>query len=378
MSYKKFVLCATAATLAGWPWCTASAGDLKISIPQRAKLTPVQRLNRDGVAEVRKHHYQKAKNLFHRAFLFDPDDPFTLNNLGYISELEGDAESAQRFYSLALQQASNAVVDKASVQQAEGKSVRDVLAGGHGFTQSNAANREAIELLSKGRATEADTVLQKALSTDPLNAFTLNNIGVAKETQSELKEAVKYYNQAAGSPQAAQAATLASDKAWQGKPLNELAAANAKRVQQRLRGEDGAHAQASRLDFRGVTALNHNDRAGAREYFQQAYALDPSYSFSLNNIGYLSEMDGDLETAQTFYEKAQSADRGKSRIGLATRSSAEGMKLSEVAADNNQQAEGELTAKRAARKAEKGPIQLQQRTRPAVTTDQAAKPAVPK
>jgi len=381
MSYKRFIFCAAAAVLITWPSCTVTAGDLKISVPQRAKLTPVQRLNRDGVDAVRKHRYVKAKALFYKAFLFDPDDPFTLNNLGYIAEMEGDADSAQRFYALALQQASNAVVDKASAHQAEGKSVRDVLAGGHGFTQSNAANREAIALLSKGRATEANAVLQLALAADPLNAFTLNNIGVAKEMQGELENAVKYYSQAAGAPQAVQVVTLASDNAWRGKPLNELAASNAQRVQKRLRGEDGAQAQASRLDFRGVTALNHNDKDGAREYFRQAYALDPSYSFSLNNIGYLSELDGDLETAQTFYDKARTADRGKSRIGLATRSSAEGMKLSEVAAGNNQQAEDRMTEKRAVRQAEKNPIQLQKRTRPAVKTEQPAstpEPVAPK
>ena len=371
MSYKRLALCAVLAAVAAWPSGSANAGDLKINLPQRSKLTPVQRLNREGVDAVRKHQYDKAKTLFYRAFLFDPDDPFTLNNLGYISELEGNAESAQRFYGLALQQASNAVVDKASAPQAEGKSVHDVLAGGHDFTQSNAANREAIGLLSKGRASEANLVLQQALPASPRNAFTLNNVGVAKEMQGELEEAVKYYTLAANAPQAAEAVALASDRSWRGKPLNELAASNAKKVQLRLQNESGDQAKASRLDFQGVSALNRNDRSGARQYFQQAYALDPNYSFSINNIGYLAELDGDLETAQNFYERARNADHGKSRIGLATRSSAEGMKLSEIAADNNQQAEASIKEKRGIRLREKGPIQLQKRTRPPAKTQQS-------
>jgi tetratricopeptide (TPR) repeat protein len=77
-----------------------SAGDLRIPLPKKSKYTPVQKLNRDGVAAVEKHQYDKAKKLFYKAYLIDPNDPFTLNNLGYISELEGDIEriKGQRRY----------------------------------------------------------------------------------------------------------------------------------------------------------------------------------------------------------------------------------------------------------------------------------------
>jgi len=33
-------------------------------VPQRSKLTPVQRLNREGVDAIRNHRYEKAKALF--------------------------------------------------------------------------------------------------------------------------------------------------------------------------------------------------------------------------------------------------------------------------------------------------------------------------
>src|SRR5579862_3999938 len=98
----------------------AQAGDLKINIPKRSTLTPVQRLNREGVEAVRKHNYPKAEQLFYKAYLFDPDDPFTLNNLGYISELQGQVDRAQRFYSLAAAQPSEAVIDVASVRRVVG------------------------------------------------------------------------------------------------------------------------------------------------------------------------------------------------------------------------------------------------------------------
>ena len=78
---------------------SARAGDLKLTLPKRSELTFVQRLNRDGVDALRKQQYEKAETLFYKAYLFDPGDPFTLNNLGYISELQGQLDRAQKFYS---------------------------------------------------------------------------------------------------------------------------------------------------------------------------------------------------------------------------------------------------------------------------------------
>ena len=73
------------------------AGDLRINLPKRTEATPVQKLNREGVKEIQRHRLDRAEKLFYRAYLIDPDDPFTLNNLGYISELQGKVERAQRY-----------------------------------------------------------------------------------------------------------------------------------------------------------------------------------------------------------------------------------------------------------------------------------------
>src|SRR5215475_8263209 len=97
------------------------AGDLRIPLPKRSKITPVQELNREGVEALRKNQFTKARSLFYKAYLYDPDDPFTLNNLGYISELEGQVDRAQKFYELAGQGTSEAVVDRASAKAFEGK-----------------------------------------------------------------------------------------------------------------------------------------------------------------------------------------------------------------------------------------------------------------
>ena len=80
----------------------AHAGGLRITIPKRSEATPVQKLNREGVKEIQNHRLARAERLFYRAYLIDPDDPFTLNNLGYISELQGKIDRAQRYYQLAF------------------------------------------------------------------------------------------------------------------------------------------------------------------------------------------------------------------------------------------------------------------------------------
>ena len=54
----------------------ARAGDVTLTLPKRSQLTPVQRLNREGVEAVRKQQYEKAETLFYKAYLYDPGDPF--------------------------------------------------------------------------------------------------------------------------------------------------------------------------------------------------------------------------------------------------------------------------------------------------------------
>src|SRR4051812_45180701 len=141
----------------------AFAGDIHLKLPKKSHPTPVQKLNQDGVKAVEKHDYKKAKKLFYQAYLLDPDDPFTLNNLGYMAELDGEIDRAQRYYALAAEQNSDAVVDRATIKKAEGKAVAQV-AGSAADDQMrvNRLNVYAIGLLEKDRAPEADVALQKA------------------------------------------------------------------------------------------------------------------------------------------------------------------------------------------------------------------------
>jgi len=156
------------------------AADLHIKIPKRSKPTPVQQYNRDGVKAIDKRDFKKAKQLFYKAYLLDPNDPFTLNNLGYISELEGDVDRAARFYDLSAENSSEALVDRASSKDIQGKTVAQVAGRtGENSLEVNRMNVSALSLLQKDRAPEADVLLTKALAVDPKNPFTLNNLGFA-------------------------------------------------------------------------------------------------------------------------------------------------------------------------------------------------------
>src|SRR5437588_4182253 len=213
MSWKSCVVVGVMGAIIASAAPAARAGDLKITLPRGSHFTPVQRLNREGVEAIRKHNYEKAEVLFYKAYLLDPDDPFTLNNLGYIAELQGQVDRAQRFYQLAGQQASDAVIERASSQRVEGRPIKEALAVSDPPLQINHDNVEAVRSLSQGRAPEADLLLQNDLKSDPQNIFTLNNLGVAKEMEGESQEALKYYD-AASASRSDVVAVVTLDRTW--------------------------------------------------------------------------------------------------------------------------------------------------------------------
>ena len=149
--------------------------------------------------------------------------------------------------------------------------------------------------------------------------------------------------------------------AWRGKPVSEMATDSARKVIQRLRHPESTEAKAAEFNLRGVSAVNRNDWHEAEQDFREAYSLDPSNAFSLNNAGYLAEMYGDRETAEFFYEKARQAAGPKDRIGIATDRSAKGLRLSVVASDSDQKVDQKMTEENELKHRRPGPIQLKRR-----------------
>lgn len=344
-----------AASVSSW------AGDLRITIPKRSKPTPVQALNREGVKAVEKHQIEKAQKLFYKAYLIDPDDPFTLNNLGFVSELQGKVERAQRYYELASRQESGTTIDQASVPELKGKPLTEVTtAFGNRDLRVNRGNVQAMSLLTQGRTQEADVVLQKTLAVNPNNPFTLNNLGYTMEAEGELEAALKFYDQAANQ-HSSEKIVVALNPRWRGKSISEVATANATAVRRRIETEQSVPAQVARLNLRGVSALNRNDVAAARQFFLDAYKLDGNNAFSLNNMGFVSELNGDQETAEDFYTRARAASGSAARVTVANRHEMQGLSLSQVASSNDEGSQANLEAVREERVRHGGPIQLKRR-----------------
>ncbi|MGH9497958.1 MAG: tetratricopeptide repeat protein [Terriglobales bacterium] len=362
------------AALTGMFTHVAYGGDLKITLPKRSHLTPVQRLNQEGVEAVQKHQYEKATALFYKAYLYDPDDPFTLNNLGYIAELDGQVDRAQHFYELASLQSTDAVIARASSSKLDGQPFEAAIKGVRDQpVEITRANVSAVHLLSQRRGSEAEALLRTALAVDPHDPFTLNNLGVAKEVEGDLKDALKYYKEAAET-HSSQAVIVTYNRAWRGRSVSEMASESAGRLEQRIQSET-VQERAALLNLEGVAAINRNDWQDADQNFRAAYSLDPNSAFSLNNIGYVAEMTDDPETAQLFYQKARQAQTAGARVDLATRQSAEGMKLFEVSGDNDQKVATEIAQAAQARRRESGPIELKHRDNTPVV--ESAEPATP-
>ncbi len=338
---------------AGW-----SEDTLRITIPGRSEFTVVQRLNREGVDAVKKQQIEKAARLFYKAYLFDPADPFTLNNLGYISELQGNLDRARRFYSLAAEQGCKADIDRSNAKQLEGKPMQYAFENLQDIPMRvNRMNVDAMTLLSEHQGFEAVSLLRKALALDAMNPFTLNNLGVADESIGDYSGALASYTSAAAIHSAKRVA-ITQDRTWRGRSVSVMAAASARRLVDRMKKMDITERNAAMLTLRGVSATNRNEWLVARQDFLDAYSLDPFSAFSLNNRGFVAEMDGDLETAQDFYEKARQASGSDDRIGLATQLLSEGKKLSSIAATNNLEVNRELEIYSQKRHQETGPIEL--------------------
>jgi Flp pilus assembly protein TadD len=335
--------------------------EFRVNIPKRTKPTPVQKLNQEGVKAAKKQQLEKAETLFYRAYLLDPDDPFTLNNLGYISELQGKIDRAERYYSLAAQHTSETTIADSTVPDLKGQYLAKATSfSGNQQLRINRDNIEAMNLLQQGRTQEAEEALNRTLALDPRNPFTLNNLGYTMEQEGNLEAALRYYGDAANL-NSKESIVVSLDPHWRGKAISEVAASNVQAVQRRMQSENTSAARASRLNLQGVFALNHNDAQKARGYFDQAYKLDPYSPFSLNNMGFVSEMNGDQETADEFYTEAKDAPGSIARVTAASHSEMKGMTLSEVAGDNSQDTEANLQAVQEARRRQGGPIVLRRR-----------------
>ena len=331
---------------------------LKIPIPERSVSSPTQKLNREGVAQLKHGHREKAKHLFYRAYLIDPQDPFTLNNLGYISELEGDGVHALRYYDLAARSHTDALIDQSSAAELKGRPLDEAFRKvATANQQVSKINEQAIVLFQKGQTFEARNMLRSAVVEHPKDPFLLNNLGYAMESVGDLNEALRCYS-AAASIHSTEKVVVTPSAKWRGRPISEVAAQNAEAISQQIARGEGVEATAARLNLRGVAALNDNQPLQARELFTQAYQLDKQNAFTLNNLGYIAELEGDRESAEFYYQAASSSPDLSSKVSYSTRQDAEGHKIGDLATSNQTDVDNTLKTMAASRRRSQKPVEL--------------------
>jgi Flp pilus assembly protein TadD len=337
------------------------ATDLKVPIPQRSISTPSPKLNREGVAQLKHGHEKKAKQLFYKAYLLDPEDPFTLNNLGYVAELEGDANRALRYYALAARQHTDAIIDQSNAAALKGKPLDEAFRQMQDADrQVSKINEQAIVMLQEGQVLEARNLLQSALPKYPNDPFLLNNLGYTLESLGDNQGAMRSYS-AAASLHSTKRVIVTPRAKWRGKPISEVAAGNAAGLSEQIARGEGVEATTARLNLRGVAALNDNHPAVARQFFLEAYQQDARNAFTLNNLGYVSELAGDQESAEMYYEAARTGQDASAKVSYSTRREAEGQKIDKLANGNQLDVEATIKATQEVRRREPGPVQLQRR-----------------
>ncbi|MGD0215282.1 MAG: hypothetical protein ABSB87_18845 [Terriglobales bacterium] len=352
----------------------AFAGNLRVPLPERSISTPSQKLNREGVAELKHGHQKKAKQLFYKAYLLDPDDPFTLNNLGYVAELEGDADRALRYYALAERDHTDAIIDRSSEASLKGKPLDEAFRQVQDSDQQiSKINERAIVLGQQGHVFEARNLLTSALSNHPNDPFLLNNLGYALEGVGDLEGALRCYS-AAASLHSKQRVVVTPRAKWRGRPISQVAAENATAVSEQIARGEGVEAAAARLNLRGVAALNDNNPTEARNFFLEAYQRDADNAFTLNNLGYVTELAGDRESAEMYYEAARSGRDANAKVSYATRRDAEGQRIENLADDNHSDVESTLKAVQEAKRRAHRPIELKQRAAVSGSSEEKATP----
>ncbi len=200
-------------------------------MPRRTQLTPVQRLNRDGVDAIKKHEYERAGVLFYKAYLYDPADPFTLNNLGYISELQGQLDRARPVLRSGTETKLQCRYRSEQCQRPR----RQADEGGLDRSRRRADASEPHEhgrhaaFARDNRGFDATGVLRAALALDRNNAFTLNNLGVAHEAIGDYDNALRFYNHAADQ-HSTEPVVVTLNEEWRGRPVSKMAAESARRL----------------------------------------------------------------------------------------------------------------------------------------------------
>ena len=198
----------------------------------------VNRGNIQAMVLLQQGRSQEAEDVLRNTLKLNPKNPFTLNNLGYAMEAQGDFETALRYYNEASISHSSEPIIVAIDSHWRGKPISDIAfrneqavrqrLQAEGSPQARAArlNLQGVSALNHNESQKAEDFFRQAYRLDPQNAFSMNNMGFLAEVYGDEETAADFYGRARHGDQAGTAVSVASRHAMVGEAVGQVAGTN--------------------------------------------------------------------------------------------------------------------------------------------------------
>lgn len=223
--------------------------------------------------------YDRAIALYERCIEAAPTCKYNYWKLGLALLLEGREEEAQSCWFSA--------VFEGDTQESE-QLTKELI---------NILEIQGIELLERGKYTQAEKIYLQILEQDSIDALTYKNLGNALYNQGKLEEAICFYQQGL---------ELEPNDA-----ITYYHLGNAFHQLDRLEKAIAHYQQSLVLAPNSVIVLNNlgntwqkqGDLEQALACYQQSLRLDPNDAFTYNNLGSIFHTQGKLEEALAYFEQ---------------------------------------------------------------------------
>jgi len=219
---------------------TASYGNLELR---------VNRGNIQAMGLLQQGRNQEAEDVLRETLKLDPKNPFTLNNLGFAMEGQGELESALRYYNDASLTHSTEPVVVALDRRWRGKAISDVAFNNEQAVRARLASEQSaqdraarlhvqgVAALNHNEPDKALSYFRQAYKLDPQSAFSLNNMGYVAEAVGDEETANEFYSSAGRAFQSGIPVSTASHHEMVGEPVGAVAGSNAQSTEAALQAE---------------------------------------------------------------------------------------------------------------------------------------------
>lgn len=183
------------------------------------------------------------------------------------------------------------------------------------FLSANVRDPHALALageaeMAKGNAARAGALFERALALEPDNATIRTQLGLSQLAAGNTQAAIDELTSASQGSPGSQAGTLLA-VAHLSRKEYDYALAVLSTLQKK--GDNSARVH----HLRGQAQLGKNDKAGARQCFEQALAADPAFFPAIANLAQLDVSDKKPDAARLRLEQALTQDKNKVAAMLA-------------------------------------------------------------